>query len=168
VGPAGKDGAGAASSGSRLKVRYRLGEDGSREPIPGGWWDSQLQVECSFQLSSDGIDRCLPLAMMIISGATAPHYSDATCTHQVLEYFPPVAGCAVGFSQSYAAKADDTCSTAVHVYTIGAALDASAEVFSLVGGVCKSFGMLGPGIGAQPTLDEIPAASFVGATGIHD
>src|SRR5512132_1866929 len=41
-GPAGKDGGGGPISGSRLKARYRKADDGSREYIPGAWFDSQL------------------------------------------------------------------------------------------------------------------------------
>lgn len=59
-------------SGSRLKVMTHVGSDGSR--FPGGWFDSELNTECSWSTAADGSRRCLP------NGLTATYYSDAACT----------------------------------------------------------------------------------------
>jgi hypothetical protein len=62
-----------AQSGDRLKARWRVGSDGSREFA--GWYDSGRSENCSFQLVN-GSMRCLPAY-----GATASGYfSDASCT----------------------------------------------------------------------------------------
>ncbi len=47
-----------ALSGTRLKTRYLQGEDGSRAPM--GFFDTTRNVPCSFSLSEDGQQRCLP------------------------------------------------------------------------------------------------------------
>lgn len=49
---------GGYESGSRLKARTIVGSDGSRSPA--GWYDSQLEVECTWRLASDGKQRCMP------------------------------------------------------------------------------------------------------------
>jgi hypothetical protein len=148
-------------------VRYRLGEDGSKEPIPGGWWDSQLQVECSYQRASDGVDRCLP-AMRTITKFSTPYYLDAACTQVAFEYLAPVVGCATVFAESYGAMPDEACAATLHVYQIGPVADPSANTYYMFGGECKGGSTVGTIAAVQPLGLEVPAASFVGATGIHD
>src|SRR5688572_6213959 len=48
-----------AESGTRLKARYYVGEDGSRQLIPG-WFDTQRNEVCYFGIASDGNLRCTP------------------------------------------------------------------------------------------------------------
>jgi hypothetical protein len=148
-------------------VRYRLGEDGSKEPIPGGWWDSQLQVECSYQRASDGVDRCLP-AMRTITKFSTPYYLDAACTQVAFEYLAPVVGCATGFADGYVAMPDATCAAALHVYQLGPVADPTAPTYGIFGGECKDGGTVGTIAAVQPLGAEVPAASFVGAAETHD
>jgi hypothetical protein len=146
-------------------VRYRLGEDGSREPIPGGWWDSQLQVECSFQRSSDGVDRCLPALLKIAQTA----YADAACTSPVSESLAPVAGCASDPPTPYGYKSDPACASTTHIYGLGPSVAPATPRYYITNGACIASGAFGDAeIIAQPIGAEIPAASFVGATGSHD
>jgi hypothetical protein len=58
---------GKTTSGTRLKRKYGLGDDGTvdvtlvgREHPQTLWWDSQLQTNCTYVLASDGELRCLP------------------------------------------------------------------------------------------------------------
>ena len=86
-GAAGKDGQGALD-GSRLKGRYRVGEDGSREFL--GWHDEQLDADCAWMAASDGKERCIPGSK---GGLLFHVYADAGCTTLagVLENYNP--GC---------------------------------------------------------------------------
>lgn len=74
AGPAGKD---ATLSGSRLKARYWVGADGSRQPI--GFFDSERGENCTFQAvgpaEPDAV-RCIPP----FENITLNYYSDASCT----------------------------------------------------------------------------------------
>jgi len=65
------------TSGSRLKARYYVGEDGSRQFV--GWYDSQRKEECSFLSAGDGETRCLPAGAYPIGV-----YSDANCTTPIV------------------------------------------------------------------------------------
>ncbi len=67
------DAAAQSVSGSRLKARYWVGEDGSKQFA--GWYDSQREEACSFQDYGDGVPRCRPS-----SGAFASYFLDSGCT----------------------------------------------------------------------------------------
>jgi len=63
-------------SGSRLKAKYYVGSDGSKEFA--GWHDSMLNVDCGFVPASDGTTRCMPA----YPGAALVelYFSDSGCT----------------------------------------------------------------------------------------
>lgn len=83
-GPPGPSGGSAdGGSGSRLKVRRLIGEDGSSTPI--GFFDVKLQSECSFHPDEDGLNRCLPGS---ISGLPNIHYGDPNCTIPIAAFTP--------------------------------------------------------------------------------
>lgn len=69
----------AAISGSRLKARFRISSDGSKEYLPGEWYDSVRQENCSIVNDKNGIQRCLPIGDAMGSPPTA-YYSDSSCT----------------------------------------------------------------------------------------
>src|SRR5260370_16789923 len=48
----------ATQSGTRLKVKYYAGADGSKQFF--GLHDSQLNVDCNFITAADGVSRSLP------------------------------------------------------------------------------------------------------------
>lgn len=84
-GPQGEPGADAAVSGSRLKARVNVGEDGSRQPVDtslDGLYDSQLETKCRWATASDGVKRCLPIWSGIV------YYLDNTCSGQAVTYTP--------------------------------------------------------------------------------
>jgi hypothetical protein len=65
-------------SGSRLKAKYYVGSDGSKQFL--GWHDSMLNVDCSFLLASDATTRCIPAAPPGVGIATQNFFADAACT----------------------------------------------------------------------------------------
>jgi hypothetical protein len=67
------------TSGTRLKAKYIVGEDGSR--VPNGLYDSQRQEDCFFTAASDGSTRCMPITSDFATVGT--YYSDANCTVEV-------------------------------------------------------------------------------------
>jgi hypothetical protein len=66
-------------SGTRLKIKYYLGADGSK--AFKGFYDSQLNVDCYFAKAADGTVRCIPVATATTT--TANYYADANCTQPV-------------------------------------------------------------------------------------
>ncbi len=91
-------------SGSRLKRKYLLGDDGTQEdiltyelvndsPVVGNtWWDSQLQEDCHFRLAADGKTRCVPGYESPQNGGAKDYYivyADPACTQAVMQVPPP-------------------------------------------------------------------------------
>lgn len=65
-----------ATSGARLKIRWRMGEDGSAERV--GWRDAELGADCAWLPAEDGAVRCLP-AVDPSAGSVGSYYADAAC-----------------------------------------------------------------------------------------
>jgi hypothetical protein len=61
-------------SGSRLKAKYYVGSDGSKQFA--GWHDSMLNVDCGFSLASDGTTRCIPTTATLVLA----WFSDSGCS----------------------------------------------------------------------------------------
>jgi hypothetical protein len=67
-------------SGTRLKVQFYAGADGSKLGT-GAMFDSQLNVTCYFGEASDGTIRCLPVpSSNTVTIATQNFFSEASCT----------------------------------------------------------------------------------------
>lgn len=74
-----------ALSGTRLKARYVVGDDGSRSPL--GFFDTARSEACTFQNAEDGKLRCLPTddlaavlpKMFVDSACRIPAAYTATC-----------------------------------------------------------------------------------------
>lgn len=69
--------ANAQVSGTRIKAKWNVSEDGFREFA--GRFDSQLQLECFFAPDSQGELRCLPTAALSASSNQA-YFQDSGCT----------------------------------------------------------------------------------------
>jgi hypothetical protein len=68
-----------SQSGTRLKLQYYAGTDGSKQTA--GMFDSQLNVQCGFGKASDGKIRCLPVpSSSTVTASTGLFYVDASCT----------------------------------------------------------------------------------------
>jgi hypothetical protein len=75
----------AATSGTRLKARYYVGADGSKQFI--GWRDTMRNEDCSFATAEAGMVRCLPAV-----GAYATFYADAGCSQPLATVAKPQQG----------------------------------------------------------------------------
>jgi len=100
-------------SGSRLKLQYYVGSDGSKVST-GGIYDSQLNVTCYYTAASDGTTRCLPSG-----GATlgTEFFSDSGCT-QAIAYTTTSCGTAPRYATQAQAAA---CGYQDHVYPVSGA-----------------------------------------------
>ena len=148
------------ANGSRLKARFHRGEDGSKEYLPGQWFDSQRNENCTFAIAGDGATRCLP------AGVEFRYYADAACATPmvILEsacampaYATKVVGAACGLDPS-----------GVHVYALGAALN-PMMMYAKSGTQCIGLGQsTATGYQYITVGAEIPATTFVTATVGHD
>jgi hypothetical protein len=146
-------------SGSRLKPNYRVGDDGSKEYVPGSWWDTQRSETCSFATASDGKDRCLP------DGAAVSAYSDSNCTAGIAAL---KTGCA---APKYGVTAtQDSChegSVGLSIYSIGATTQVTT-LYVLSGTSCLAAGPAPSGFDFYTIGSEVPANSFLAADTKHD
>ena len=134
-------------SGSRVKARTYVGDDGSRTPV--GMYDDQLGVECSWRKAADGVTRCLPVA------PTTPLFIDSACATPVLvgSCFP---------STQYALRVDQGCDSVAHVHPIVGNTGPVSVWTHDENGACVTV-PIPPG--AVFTLGaEVPASQFVAAT----
>jgi hypothetical protein len=63
-------------SGSRIKMNMLTTPDGARSFT--GWRDTQLDLDCNFQLAGDGVMRCLPTTELFDNGVG--YFGDAACS----------------------------------------------------------------------------------------
>ncbi len=99
-------------SGSRLRARFLLGDDGSKEFT--GWYDNKLMQPCVFRKGTDGL-RCLPeIATEQAKGVQGPLFSDDQCT------IPAVKSLGCGIQAMVAvAQSPGSCTNAFEVYKVG-------------------------------------------------
>jgi hypothetical protein len=145
----------AATSGSRLKGRWQVGADGSRQFI--GWYDSERKEECQYMLASDGKMRCLPMASAHTIQPSASSYQDAECT-KLGVMNPPC-------NPRYFAinKTSELCGkTAVQIYNVGASFQVAGTMYQKAGGQCVKFPVTGAAT-ISVLGDEVPASAFVAA-----
>lgn len=65
-------------SGTRLKARYYVGADGSKQFA--GWYDTSRKENCTVMTASDGKLRCLPSAFFATGGS---YFSDDGCSQKL-------------------------------------------------------------------------------------
>ncbi len=71
-------------SGSRIRARVAKTPDGAQAFM--GWFDSQIEQDCTFLSSADGVTRCLPGSTLItraFSGSDTGFFSDSQCQIEV-------------------------------------------------------------------------------------
>jgi hypothetical protein len=146
-------------SGTRLKGKYIMGSDGSKEyltrtldvnqdigsansqgisshPI---WYDSMLMQDCSFYVAADGDTRCLVgrASPDLQGGSWGILYSDNQCTQLILEVINTAFGCPAIQVPTYGlftvspspSTCADTTPTPVHVFQSGAKVATPATVY---------------------------------------
>jgi len=145
-------------SGTRLKVRAYVGDDGSKLVIPGAMHDTELKADCGFAVAADGATRCLP------TGGTSPpsYFLNAGCT----EHFALVPkGCAKPAYVQEAITGAACAAGSVRVRSLAGAFT-GAQVFAGIPGTCTAQ----PGTVFSSYSDiyslgaEVPPSSFVKAT----
>lgn len=180
-------------SGSRLKGKYVMGADGSKEyqfstffgdPHGGNqpgplavhpvWYDSVLQEDCTFLPASDGKLYCMPgtpatssetFGLILI-------YTDAACTKQVLAQLQPGVGCVPNTAPKYvqgldqAANCLPTAMPATHVYQVGSPVAQPSVVYIGSPSQCQ-FWNNPPNAMEWFSVTEVPLTTFVqGSAGI--
>jgi len=150
------------TNGSRLKAIYRVGQDGSREPIANLWWDSARGEECSWRRAADGVDRCLPTAL---APGASPMFADSGCTQDAViiprvycEGQPPpyASGFVVECTSAFRSRILQLGTTAPTIYNRNAE-GACVDVTTTYGPTYALY-----------RATEVPASSFVGSALEHD
>jgi hypothetical protein len=140
-------------SGTRLKVNYYAGTDGSKQSADS-MHDTMLNIDCSFRTMSDGTLRCAP-----IGGASGVgfYFADSACSQQLAM---AASGCTP--TNAYANVTSSTCGGYLAVYTLSGAYS-GASYYLKSGTNC-----LGPTSTSGSTFytvgAEQPPSTFVQAT----
>lgn len=137
--------AGGVKSGTRLRARYTMGADGSREFV--GWHDTERHEDCSFRQGDSEKLRCIPTAHPVLD------YSDADCTMPVVT-LPPQLDCD-GNPPKYVLAMDYTeaCAPEARLFEMGAAIQTTIDpVYRSTAQGCQQLGA-----GAMPVFYEVGA-----------
>lgn len=104
------------TSGSRLRAKSWIGDDGSIMFQPGVWHDSKLGVDCVPAHDHDGQLRCLPGAL---TGSTVyPYFIDSACSVHAA-FVPCWSGTVSFYSDPYDGPTQ-ACSAAPWIHRLGA------------------------------------------------
>ncbi|HVU02921.1 MAG TPA: hypothetical protein VHE30_14275 [Polyangiaceae bacterium] len=159
-------------SGTRLKGKYILGTDGTKQYQKDVWYDSQLDTDCVFTHAGDGKIRCLPTGLKAPYGSM--RFTDDKCTQPLVTFdqTPPQPGCPAQPTPTYVLVTQlspPNCTSqdpildyvaATHVYPLGAFSGSAATFVQL--DTCQGNSPLGSStwhVGA-----ELDPTSFVEAT----
>ncbi len=125
-----------SQSGTRLKLQYYAGADGSKQVA--GMFDSQLNVPCSFGKASDGVIRCLPApSTTTVTAITANLFSDAKCSQPVGVTTSP---CSQTPSQISVTVTDtNSCTATTTIYQAGPQF--TGPLYQLSSSTCTAYGM---------------------------
>lgn len=145
------------TSGSRLKAKYRVGDDGSKAYLPYIWYDSQRQEDCYFTVAADGKERCLPTTSVASAGV---FFADAACSTPVPYWY---ANCSVKYVLTYGANMCLAVSGAAHIYDLGAPVNPPV-LYTKSGNSCVSAGAPNPSYSYYSMGPEVSPSSFVAST----
>lgn len=148
--------------GKRLKAVFRTGDDGSKEPVPGMWYDSARSDICSWVTASDGTTRCMPFDGT--DGNVSPYFLDAACTQPLAVIngcSTPKYGVLLTFSDCGASQ--------YHFFPFGALVVPTPSSVYAVSASATCAVASPPSETPLYTLGpEIPPSAFVSATLSHD
>ncbi|MFN0250031.1 MAG: hypothetical protein ACKV2T_24320 [Kofleriaceae bacterium] len=140
-----------AKSGSRIKKKVLSSSDGAKSLH--GWFDSQRDEDCTWQVASDGMTRCTPTAV-----AWGGYFADASCTTPAGYYWanctPPAY---ISVTNTTACPANTT--TGPTLYMRGAPI---STVYSKSGTSCVALTAFGYPAWAAGAV--VPATTFQAAT----
>jgi hypothetical protein len=151
----------AAESGTRLKARWYVGEDGSRQPT-FQWFDSARNEDCTFQMAADGVLRCIPGGYPQVS-----YFSDDACTARIFAFgIAAPSSCSVNAVPKYAVVSSvEGCTSRARVFQVGSVTDPS-QLYLQSGESCVA--ALSDGVEYHVSGPEVAAASFVAVQLVTD
>ena len=136
-------------NGSRLRARVFVGDDGSRQFL--GWRDTELEIDCAFQKSPNGVYRCLPSGAASVS---ASFFTGPSCSTGAI-----LATC--GAAPSYALEnVGSSCDPAYVVHEVGPSL---SNLYVLNGAQCNAIG-IPDGFTAYADGGSMQSSVFAAAT----
>lgn len=144
----------AAESGSRLKAKWFVTEDGARY-FDFNWYDSERSHDCTFMAAGDGVQRCLPTA-----AATTLTYRDSACTVPVFSFTN--AGCGAQNGYGWAMEQLSCGITRYRVFPIGEIIDPET-LYAKSGANCNSI-TPSKGFVYRAAGTEIPPSAFAAGT----
>ncbi len=157
----------ASTGGSRLKAKYRSGSDGSKEYIPGQWWDSARNEDCAISgyPMSDGTLRCLPASNLTYA---ASYYGDSACSQPIFATTAAASGCPAATLQKYVQLWTQSCgSYSIRIFNLGGAHSGSA--YTLTGTTCTAASTTTTATLTFYDLgSELPVSTFVSVSNGHD
>jgi hypothetical protein len=150
-------------NGTRLKLKWYAGADGSKQLHPYVFYDSQRQEDCGPTLAGDGKLRCVPTA----SAYPSSYYLDSACSQPML-----VASCGTPAKYASAVTGGAACAgyrpaklTAISrpsgLWTGGGAIACTAAPAATVDAVLTSYANVYTLYSVGP---EVPATEFVELT----
>lgn len=141
----------ANESGTRLKARWYVGADGSRQFV--NWYDSELGTECYFQDSGDGVLRCLPIVRASV------HYTDETCSRLLFSSVTSACGETPLTIGAVPVKVSGACAPQYKYYK-PSAKTVPTQVFALSGSECIAQ-EIDPKLTYWTAGAALPVSSFV-------
>ena len=168
------------TTGSRLKAKFLLGDDGSKEYVQTGlnipqaapvvhtvFRDTQRQEDCIYRPAADGKTRCVPSGY---DTQAWPTFADAACTQQIGWFSQITGGPSCSFTPpKYVLTVDPNsfCPGAilpVHAFPVGQQLFNVGGFYYLIDGQCQQSGIQGS---IQPVFElgpEVDPTELVAAT----
>jgi hypothetical protein len=180
-------------SGTRLKGKFTMGADGSKEyqyssyflapnfnatgplAVHAVWYDSMLQADCTFLPATDGQLHCLPGTPT--SGGngtqgTVLFFTDSACTQPIVALAQPGAGCVPYATPKYVQNVELNGQCAqltvnkTHVYQVGSPAAQPAQVYYGDAAMCSAYNNNTNGFMAWFAATEVAPSAFVqGTTG---
>ena len=154
----------ADTSGSRLKVKYMVGSDGTKVPY-GGLHDTMLNVDCSWLSAHDGATRCMPLSGAAIDIQSV--FSDSGCTQAIVL---ATKGCVAPVYAYRATPSGGACASSQYfIFSVGAAFT-GANYYSKSGANCTTAPTTSLTASYDPYAEgaEVPPSTFVAGTSQTD
>jgi hypothetical protein len=150
----------AAESGTRLKARWYVGADGTRQ-WAFNWFDSERNEECSFQPATDGVLRCLPTG----TAAIYTYYLDAECSQPAVAHAAP-SGCNAEAVRYLTQSEIVGCEYRTRLTSPGQLMQQTTQ-YTLSGESCVEVPLPATYVLRRPGA-EVPPTSFVAAEISHD
>lgn len=127
-----RDAAAQMTSGSRLRARYLVSDDGARSFV--GWYDSARSENCSFMPAPDGVTRCLPFVPAQVSKLLSGAFGDSTCTRRIAQRQASPNSCTTTAPMFAYESIGTVCAPAFRYYDWAELYD--GPVYSIVNGAC--------------------------------